>query len=174
MGECTGQYPHIPMAQRWIVNLREQKSICKQGQAVAVAIGAQVVNGGIGLDPSTRLHLTLPKQGGLAVIEDPDAVIAVAADHKEVVLVACITADQADAILIRAGDLTSVCFNVHIAKILVRHGPEVDLQGIDQYPESPAIVIHRALRRLETVPAAGRGGEVVFEQYGSRRGLIGG
>ena len=42
------------MAQCWIMSLGKLKTICKQGQRIAVTIGAQVVYGGTGLDPRDR------------------------------------------------------------------------------------------------------------------------
>src|SRR5258707_15603985 len=144
------------------MDFSQQRTIDVERQCAAVAIRAQMVDGQARPDMIIGLHRALAKQSGLTSIKDSDSIIAVTADDEKVIIAACITTDQSDAILVRAPDLTGVRLDAHIAEILVRFRAEIDLQSVYQNSIATAIVIHHALRRFEAIPSAARRRKIVL------------
>jgi hypothetical protein len=109
----------------------------------------------------------LPEQGGLTVDEFPDGVVAIVGDNKEIMIARLIPAHETHAILIGSGQLQHICFDAHVAVILLWRGPEVETRSLHQNAIGTFEIIHDTTVVGKTVPAGGVGLELILKEDGA-------
>jgi hypothetical protein len=104
-----------------------------------MTIKPQVIDGSSLGDCLIRLHGSLTEKGSRAAREDPQSKVSIAADNKEVVTTAIITADQTDAVGIRPAQLAGIYFDARITKVPIGCRPYIRPLRRDQDPVSAAV-----------------------------------
>lgn len=167
--ERTCQQTYIARSKFSIFILGKFFTIDVDTQLAAHAIAAQVIQL-VALDYCIgRGHIILTDQLLLASRYFADSVIAIAADHKKVeILAVLITTNDPIIVVVVACDFGGVHLDPGIREVQAGIGPDIGVGCVDENPVNPVCIIGYPLIDVHLVPPAGGVREVILEQNASR------